>query len=174
MTLKIAVEPADPAGEDELRRLVARAEGGDQAVLPELRQLLDSNPEIWRRYGDLAHLAEEALITLAAGPNLLLRESLTRKLAELKAELGLERADPLERLLIERAAACWLWLAYSDAAYSQVGGAPRPQADHARRRQDSAQRRYLEALKQLATVRRLLPPKGSAKCPQPIRRAVGQ
>ena len=89
-------EAGQRAGQAELARLLQRAEAGDRSVLPQLRQVLDSDDHLWRSYGDLAAHAEASLAMLAAGPNLLLAESLKRKLAELKAELGGESPSPLE------------------------------------------------------------------------------
>ena len=54
--------------------------------------------------------------------------------------------------------ACWLQVHYSDAAYAQMKGGGPAQHAVALRRQDSAQRRYLQAVKALATARRLLRP----------------
>jgi hypothetical protein len=97
------VKPNEPseagqrAGQAELARLLQRAEAGDRSVLPQLQRALDSNAALWRVYGDLAAHAEASLAMLAAGPNLLLAESLKRKLAALKAELGGDSPSPLEK-----------------------------------------------------------------------------
>src|SRR3954470_106493 len=93
-------EQGEAAG--TLEELVRRAQQGDQSVLPELRRALDVDPSIWQQYGDLALLTEAAWLRLVAGPDLLLHESLRRKLDELRAELGAPAASPLGRLLIER------------------------------------------------------------------------
>lgn len=80
-----------------------------------------------------------------------------RRLAALKAELAGPGAPPLERLLAERAAACWLQALAADAAAAgAMGSGPRREA-LAVRRQQAAHRRYLTALATLATVQRLLP-----------------
>jgi hypothetical protein len=156
-----SIEPdrTEQGGEGALRRLVERARGGDVTALPELRRLLDENAALWRAYGDLARHAEESLIAHAAGADLLLRESLRRKVAELKAGLGPN--NPLERLLVDRVAACWVAASHADAAFGQAGGARGPREGQLRRRQDSASRRLTEAIRLLATVRRLLGPRAS-------------
>jgi hypothetical protein len=141
---------------------VERAQKGDASTLPELRALLDGNAELWRRHGDLAWHAEDALVRLAAGDDLLLRESLQRKLAELKTELAPE--GPLERLLVERVTACWIACNYADAVFGQTREDRAPRAEVLRRRQDSAHRRLLEAMKLLALVRKLLGPHGAREC----------
>ena len=116
--------PEHPGGE-ELARLLQRAEQGDLSVLPALRKVLDANSAIWREYGDLARHAEVSLVHLAAGPNLLLAESLARRLAELKRELAGPSPGPLERLLAERVALCWLAVHHAEIAYAQASASCR-------------------------------------------------
>src|SRR4051812_35492017 len=87
---------------DQVEALLKRAEAGDRSVLPELRKALNMNPNIASLYGDLALQAEGALITLAAGENLLMAECLQRKLAETKTQLLGGSTSPLEKLLVER------------------------------------------------------------------------
>jgi hypothetical protein len=82
-----------------LRELLGRAEQGDRTVLPALRRLLDAMPALGRHAGDVARVAEAAWVDLIAGNSLLARESLTRSVAALKAELTGLAAPPLERLL---------------------------------------------------------------------------
>ena len=144
--------------EDELARLVGRAERGDLTVLPALREALAANPDLWQTYGDLALQAEGALVRVAAGSNLLLAESLLLKLRALKAELGGESPSPLERLLVERVSASWLQTAYFDGLVAQAAGAGEARQRALQRQQDAAHRRHLAGIKQLAVVRRLLRP----------------
>jgi hypothetical protein len=151
--------PTDPNhAHEELARLLKRAEQGDYAVLPKLREALDSDARLWRHYGDLAAQAEASLILLAAGKNLLLTESLQRKLQALKEELGGESPSPLDRLLVERVTATWLQTAYFDGLLAQAKGASEAQAKMLQQMQDAAHRRHLSAVKTLATVRKLLKP----------------
>ena len=144
--------------QDELARLLKRAEQGDRSALPELRKALAADANLWQQYGDLAAQAEASLILLAAGNNLLLAESLQRKLKALKDELGGESPSPLDRLLVERATATWLQVNYFDGLLAQAKGANEAQARMLQRHQDAAHRRHLTAVKTLATVRKLLKP----------------
>jgi hypothetical protein len=138
--------------------LLARAHAGDASALPALRALLDGRPDLWRRYGDLPGFAEKALLDLAAGRSLVARESIARRLAELKAELLGPAPGPAERLVADRAAAGWLgvYLAELEAADARRAGCPAPRARLAEERLSRAQARYLAALRQLATLGRLL------------------
>ena len=155
------IEPSEAdqrAGQADLAQLLKRAEAGDRSVLPQLQRALDGNADLWRGYGDLAAHAEASLAMLAAGPNLLLAESLRRKLAELKAELGGESPSPLEKLLAERISTSWLQVTYFDGLVAQAGGAGEARLKVLRQMQDGAHRRHLAGIKQLAVVRRLLRP----------------
>jgi hypothetical protein len=145
---------------ERLAELVQRAQQGDLTVLPLLREALEADPTLWQVYGDLAAQAQEAWLQLLAGPDYLLAEAVRLKLAALRKELGAEGASPLEKLLVERIVACWLQTHYADALYAQAKG---PQSTTSVRqelmkRQESSQRRYLAAIKQLALVRKLLKP----------------
>ena len=144
--------------EDELARLVGRAERGDLTVLPALREALAAHPDLWQTYGDLSLQAEGALVRVAAGSNLLLAESLLLKLRALKAELGGESPSPLERLLVERVSASWLQTAYFDGLLAQAAGAGEARLKVLRQQQDAAHRRHLAGIKQLALIRKLLRP----------------
>ena len=86
-----------------------------------------------------------------------MRESLTRSVAALKAELAGPAAPPLERLLAERVACCWMQAGQADAAFAGLRGQGLSvaQLDLLQRRQERTQRSYLAAIKALATVRRL-------------------
>jgi len=149
--------PEPPPAAADLARLLEAARRGDPAALPALRTFLDENPAVWRHAGDLAAHAERAWVELAAGPDLMARELLTRQLAALKAELAGPAPTPLERLLVERVAATWLQANYADAVVALARDVSVKQAELALERQDRAHRRHLAAVAALATVRRLLP-----------------
>ena len=159
-----APEQGGGTGQDRdlgrLAELVQRAQQGDLTVMPLLREALVADPSIWQEYGDLAAQAQEAWLQLLAGTDYMLAESVRLKLGALRRELGAAGASPLEKLLVERVVACWLQTHYADALYAQAKG---PQSTASVRqelmkRQESSQRRYLAAIKQLALVRKLLKP----------------
>jgi hypothetical protein len=141
-----------------LANLLKRAEEGDRSVLPELCAALDANPQMWKRYGDLAQHAEAALCMLAAGNNFLLAESLNRKLQQMKKEFGGPTPSPIERLLVERLTATWLQVNFYDGLIAQAKDTTSARWKVLERQQDAAGRRHLSAIKALATVRKRLTP----------------
>jgi hypothetical protein len=105
--------------------------------------------------------ARRSWIETAFGTDLAAAEATRRKAAQLRSDLAGPEATPLERLLADRAIACWLQVSYVDTLLAQRlrGGAlPWEATDHYQRWLDRAQKRYLAALKTLAQVRRLLAP----------------
>ena len=138
-----------------------------------MRHYLDAHPEVWQRGGDLARHAQEVWLDLLAGPDLLVAESVRRKLDELRAELGGPSPGPVEALLIDRVVACWLQANDADASYAQARGPGSTAAVRTElmRRQESAQRRYLASVKQLAVVRKL---QAGVRPTPPLRLAGGR
>jgi hypothetical protein len=141
-----------------LELLFERARKGDRSVLPELCAVLDADPRLWEQYGDIALHAEAALVTLVAGENLLMAESLIRKLQAMKRELGGPSPSPLERLQVERVTATWLHVNYYESQMAQTKKATDRRWKHLERLQDAANRRHQAAIKSLATIRKLLTP----------------
>jgi hypothetical protein len=131
------------------KSLLERAARGDTTVLDELKKLLDDQPGVWRAYGDLAARAQESWVDLAAGTNLLLKESLERHAQALRAEVAGPNAPPLERLLAERVVATWLQLNYADAdaAVARKRGVGAATLRELAKRQESAERRHQAAVK---------------------------
>lgn len=85
-------------------------------------------------------------------------ESLERKIQELKAELTSPYPTPLERLLVDRIAACWLALHHAEATAPRMAGAPPAHHVAAQKRINLCQNRYVHAIRALATIRKLLKP----------------
>ena len=140
----------------EFKLLVDQANGGDRNALEALRRLLDDNPQIWQRVGDLAVHAELALISLVAGADNLMAESLKRSLEDLRAQLGADSASPLERMAIGRVVACWLQLQHVDVLTDKATPGSHA-AKFLLQRQAQADRAYHAAIKSLTSIRQLLP-----------------
>jgi hypothetical protein len=123
-----------------------------------LRKLLENPATVDQFGGDLARQAALSLIEGAAGENLAFKEALTRKLDLLRAELSGPNPTPLERLLVERVVACWLQVQDADVRYAQRKNLSLEWGDYYQRRMDRAHKRYLSAIKTLATVRKVAVP----------------
>jgi hypothetical protein len=108
--------------------------------------------------GDLALQAELSFVNAAAGDNLLLKEALPRKLQRLREELAGPNPTPIERLLVERVVACWLQVQDADIRYAQAEDLSLALYEYYQRRMDRCHKRYLPALKTLATVHKLALP----------------
>ena len=141
----------------KLMALIDRAQDGDKEALPVLRKVLDEAPRI-ARFVDLARNVERSIIEKMSGNDVFTQEALPRNLKEMRKEIAGENPSPLERLLSERIAVCWLELQYFQAVYTQnMGKLTITQSDYHQRRIDKAHRRYLSSIKALAQIRKMGP-----------------
>jgi hypothetical protein len=106
----------------------------------------------------MALQVQATLVHKAAGTNLFFGQGLEAKMARLRADLAGPDPTPLERLLAERIALCWLALHDAEARYAQAEDLTIKRAEFWQHRIDCAHRRYLTAIKTLATVRKLALP----------------
>lgn len=143
---------------DDLPKLFEAATTGDETAMGTLRKFFDAEPADWLQIACayLARNVEDRVIKVLYGQNLLFSEGLRRNLAAMRAELEGQAPSALERLLVERVVACWLDLQVLELQHAARAAELSPAAvlllD---RRRTSANRRYLAALKTLASVRKL-------------------
>src|SRR5262249_6673514 len=126
--------------------------------LPVLREVLKDPAAVDRLGGDLARQAQLTLIDKFSGKNQLWRETLTRKLDLLRAELAGAAPTPAERLLVDRIVACWLHLHHLEILYAGKESMTLELGTYYQRCLSAAQKRYLAAIKTLALVRKLAVP----------------
>jgi hypothetical protein len=143
-----------------LQTLVQRGMGGDRTVRPALREILTTQPELWRHLRTLGMQVEQAWIAALSRTDLVTQEVLSQQLQVLKVELGGPSPTPLERLLVERIAVCWLQTCQADL---QASHQLPEQETWLQQRQDRAQARLLAAIKTLAQVRKLLKPSATVQ-----------
>ena len=147
---------------DHLRALLRQAQQGDVDAEVEARSRLKHDQALQAIYDGWANVARQAKSSAIAlmADDRLMRDSLLRQVAVVQAEVAGATPSPLEALLAERIAMCWLQVHYADALYTRQAkeGVPMPQGDYLQRHHDRAHRRYLAAIKALAQVRRLLSP----------------
>jgi hypothetical protein len=143
---------------EEVQRLLLRAQEGDATALPELRDVLENRPELWKQLGDLVAHCEEAILNLAAGKSLLAKESIRKRMDELRAEVSGPKPTPLEKLLVDRVVLCWAQMHLGDLDAVQRAQAGQLHRVDVERRLTGLQARYLASIKQLAVVRKLVLP----------------
>ena len=103
--------------------------------------------------GDMLKANEEALILRAEPEDLLRREAIRRRLAELRRDLvGPEPCSAVEQIIIDRAVLCWL--ATQDAEARVIHSADNIPQGFLQKRLDKSQARLLAVLKALDQIRR--------------------
>ena len=80
----------------------------------------------------------------------------------MRVELAGANPSPLEKLLVERIVACWLQVNHADSVFANNQSSSESLRKELLKRQESVQRRYVDAIKQLAQLRRLVSPKAGA------------
>lgn len=138
--------------------MIRRAEAGDASALPAVRELLAKPGAAALLGGDMAKNARDALLRAFCGTNLYAVEAATKHMADLCAELAGANPTPVERLLAERAVACWLHLAHLESVYAGKQSMSLELGMYYQKAIDRTHKRYLSALKALADVRRLALP----------------
>ncbi len=150
----------------ELRTLSERAESGDKEARRELREAVrGAAPEVVVRASDVGRRAQRMLVKTAAAGDPLTEEALEARLDLMSYEVAGEDPTPLEVLLTERVVSCWMLVELLEVLTSAqlrrsgaVKRVPVPYLLQMVRWQESANRRYLSAIRELARVRRLLTP----------------
>jgi hypothetical protein len=151
----------------ELRALSDRAEAGDKGARKELRRMVrSSSEEVIGRASDLGRKIGQTLAHTAAGGDPLTEEALLAKLDLMRAEIAGEDPTPLEVLLTERVVSLWMLTSLLEALiatqYRKVVDDPSERLSPSyliqqSRILESATRRYLAAVRELARVRKLRP-----------------
>jgi hypothetical protein len=157
--------PPPPEVFAEIEEVTKRAQGGDHAVVPRLRELLDQYPAIWQYSGDMASHAMMNWIVLTAGSNLYLRESLSWKAEALRRELAGQNPSQAIQLLADRVVVTWLMVHYFDAsepASIKNQNASKLAAFRAKR-QNQAHRAHLTALASLTALSKLIAASSEAR-----------
>jgi hypothetical protein len=150
--------------ERQIGELWTKSAAGDPSVYDQIKRMFDAAPAaLAKAYGgDMASLLEEKLISRVAGKDLLQREALSRKIAEVRAGLAGPEPTVIELLLAESAALCWFEAYEADLGFflmePAVGAEER---DYYDRRRGRAHHRFLQAVKALAVVRQKMLPASS-------------
>jgi hypothetical protein len=149
----------------ELKVLSEKAQAGDKEARKELRLMVRaSSPEVIGRASDIGRKAGRTLARTAAGGDPLTEEALYAKLDAMRADIAGEDPTPLEVLLTERVVSLWMLTTLLEALLAtqyrrDVGdGTERLSPSYLLQQSrilESANRRYLAAIRELARVRKL-------------------
>jgi hypothetical protein len=149
----------------QLRALSKKAEAGEKGARGELRRMVrSSSEEVIGRASDLGRKMGQTLAHTAAGGDPLTEEALLAKLDLMRAEIAGEDPTPLEVLLTERVVSLWMLTSLLEALiatqYRRTVDDPSERLSPSyviqqSRILESANRRYLAAIRELARVRRL-------------------
>src|SRR5262249_44086115 len=119
--------------------------------------LLDRHPAIWATVGDLDRIVVRAWAELLGGDGPLGVEAVRRKAEAFRAELEGEAPTAVEKALIAQVVSTWLELSHAQLAAAEPRRATVGQAGCPLKRMESVQRRPLQAIRTLTTLRALLP-----------------
>jgi hypothetical protein len=148
----------------ELQTLSERVEDGDNSARKELRKAVrESSPKVIFRASDIGKRGQWALIKTIAANDPLTEEALVARLDLMRAEVAGPEPSPLEVLLTERICSLWLLIEVLETLVSVqlLGDLPRERRSpmsflqHVFKWQESANRRFLSAIRELARVRKL-------------------
>ena len=162
MDLELPKDVKDRLG--ELRTLSQRVEDGDKSARKELRNALrESAPEVISRASDISKRGQWALIKTVAANDPLTEEALVARLDLMRAEVAGPEPSPLEVLLTERICSLWILIEVLEMLVSVqlLGDLPRERRSpmsflqHVFKWQESANRRFLSSIRELARVRKL-------------------
>lgn len=157
LPVKNSSKPTGPSAAQQAQALkvaIERARAGDKSVLTELRTLLVELPDT-KNGGDLSQSVIDGMLDAQFDDDLVARELVLLKLAELRSSLSGPKPTPVESLLIERIVCCWLRLNLSELATGFSDVTDHSLTSSASRSLDRYHKQYLSALKALADLRKL-------------------
>jgi hypothetical protein len=136
---------------------------GDERASQALIEACQTMPELWGYLSTLSTLAERSWVDLlaSAGPGReIVRRTIEKEIERKRSQVAGEEPSPLERLLAERVALCWVAASYVDAEYARKlkSGMSFREGEYLARRCEQTNRQLLKAIESLARVRRLLTP----------------
>jgi hypothetical protein len=147
----------------ELKALSEKAEAGDKEARKELRRLVRASfPDVIPEASGIARRAELMLVKTISAGKPVMEEALEERMYQMRKEIAGENPTPLEVLLTERVVAGWLLVETLEgliaAQYQRDVTAHRVAPTYVIQQSrivESATRRYLASIRELARVRKL-------------------
>jgi hypothetical protein len=136
---------------------------GDERASQALIEACQTVPRLWEILSTLSSLAVRSWVDLLASERPgaeIVRRTIEKEIERKRSEVAGEEPSPLERLLAERVALCWVAATYADAEYARrlKEGMSFREGEYFSRRCEQTNRQLLKAIESLARVRRLLTP----------------
>jgi hypothetical protein len=146
-----------------LTAMSQRAGTGDEAASRALIEACRTVPKLWEIMSTLSSMAVRSWVDLLAadGPGAgVTRRTIEKEIERKRKEVAGTDASPLEHLLAERVALCWVAATHADAQYTRKlkDGMSFREGEYYSKRCEQTQRQLLKAIESLARVRRLLTP----------------
>ena len=154
-------EPVDEPPEiQRVWEIIESGNKGRQGSREALLKLLDEHPGIEGVFGDQALVAEDRLLSLTTGKNIVCREFTRRFSATMRRRLAQPGDGELERLVIDRVVLSWHSLCFVERRRAERCCESITQAEVAYwdRRISSLQGDFLKACRALGDLRRLARP----------------
>jgi hypothetical protein len=151
---------ANTSTQAQIEALLAKAQQGDMKAWRTLKADLDKVHNWETQYPSPAEHARRYLLDAVIGSNHFVKEAWDRRAHTMITELAGTNPTPLERILCERVATCWLDMALAELNYASrvKDGLSFAAGEYYQKARDRAHKRYLSACLALAKVRRLLAP----------------
>jgi hypothetical protein len=147
---------------DQIASWITSCRAGDRNALAQLQSQDGTGAVLIDRaltgLYDLAGSIEQQLIEGIHPQDLLGQESVRRQVAVLRAELVGPEPSPLECLLVDRIIVNWLEVKKMDRFMAQFQETSFKQGEYYQRRHERAEKRFHQACKSLAQIRRLQGP----------------
>jgi hypothetical protein len=143
-----------------MSRLAAK---GDEQASQALIQACQAVPRLWEIMAILSSMAVRSWVDLLASDKPgagVARRTIEKEIERKRVEVAGEDPSPLEQLLAERVALCWVAATYADAEYTRKlkEGMSFREGEYYSKRCEQTNRQLLKAIESLARVRRLLTP----------------
>ena len=136
---------------EDFEELVALAESGNEKALNSFRQLIASDRETFRPFGDLTKLVKDQYLKLISQGDLVAKETVTARLNELQGDLLKQSSNPILRILVDQVGLAWLDVHYRHVLAAQSS----PTATEAKKRDkqlENSQKRFNSIIETLAKV----------------------
>jgi hypothetical protein len=146
-----------------LTAMTQYAAAGDERASQALIEACQTVPRLWEILSTLSSLAVRSWVNLLAPERPgaeIVRRTIEKEIERKRSEVAGADPSPLERLLAERVALCWLAATFADAEYARnlKAGMSIQEGEYLARRCEQTNRQLLKAIESLARVRRLLTP----------------